>query len=106
MALKALVLAAGAGTRMKSSAPKVLLDLAGSTLLQWVLDSIASIALDETVVVVGHQAAEVEKGSSPGRRLTRLQEQQLGTGDAVRAGLAGMEIGRSSILVLPGTCPC
>ena len=68
MAVKALVLAAGAGTRMKSEAPKVLLDLAGSPLLQWVLDSIASIVLEETVVVVGHRAAEVEKVLPPGVR--------------------------------------
>ena len=104
MAVKALVLAAGAGTRMKSEAPKVLLDLAGSPLLQWVLDSIASMGLEETAVVVGHRAAQVEKILPPGV-VTRLQEQQLGTGDAVRAGLAGMEIGKSSILVLPGDMP-
>ncbi len=104
MAVKALVLAAGAGTRMKSSAPKVLHDLAGLPLLHWVLDSIASIAFDETVVVVGHGAAEVEKFLPEGV-VTRLQEQQLGTGHAVRVGLAGMEFGGCSILVLPGDMP-
>lgn len=104
MAVKALVLAAGAGTRMKSSAPKVLHDLAGLPLLQWVLDAIAPLEMDETVVVVGHRAAEVEAVLPPGV-VARLQEQQFGTGHAVRAGLAGMEIGGCSILVLPGDMP-
>ncbi len=104
MAVKALVLAAGAGTRMKSNAPKVLHDLAGLPLLQWVLDAIEPLALDEVVVVVGHGAAEVEKVLPEGV-MARLQDQQLGTGHAVRAGLTGMEISGSSILVLPGDMP-
>lgn len=104
MAVTALVLAAGAGTRMKSSAPKVLHDLAGLPLLQWALDSIASIALDETVVVIGHGAAEVEKVLPEGV-VTRLQKQQLGTGHAVQIGLSGMEFEGSSILVVPGDMP-
>jgi bifunctional UDP-N-acetylglucosamine pyrophosphorylase/glucosamine-1-phosphate N-acetyltransferase len=104
MAVKALVLAAGAGTRMKSNAPKVLHDLAGVPLLHWVLDTIAPLALDEVVVVVGHGAAEVEKVLPEGV-VARLQDQQLGTGHAVRAGVAGMEISGNSILVLPGDMP-
>ena len=104
MAVKALVLAAGAGTRMKSNAPKVLHDLAGLPLLQWVLDSIASVALDEVVVVVGHGAVEVEK-ILPAGILTRVQDQQLGTGHAVLAGLNGMDVAGTTILVLPGDMP-
>ena len=104
MAVKALVLAAGAGTRMKSSAPKVLQDLAGLPLLQWVLDAIAPLPLDEIVVVVGHGAGEVEQILPEGVE-ARLQDQQLGTGHAVRAGVTGMDIGGNSILVLPGDMP-
>jgi bifunctional UDP-N-acetylglucosamine pyrophosphorylase/glucosamine-1-phosphate N-acetyltransferase len=104
MAVKALVLAAGAGTRMKSNAPKVLHDLAGLPLLQWVLDALVPIAVDETVVVVGHGAEEVEK-ILPEGVISRLQDQQLGTGDAARAGVVGMEIVGNAILVLPGDMP-
>jgi bifunctional UDP-N-acetylglucosamine pyrophosphorylase/glucosamine-1-phosphate N-acetyltransferase len=104
MAVKALVLAAGAGTRMKSSAPKVLQDLAGLPLLLWVLDALAPVELDEVAVVVGHGAADVEQ-VLPAGILTRLQEQQLGTGDAVRAGLKGMDVAGTAVVVLPGDMP-
>lgn len=104
MAVKAVVLAAGAGTRMKSNAPKVLHDLAGQPLLHWVLDSIAPLALDEIMVVVGHQAAEVEK-VLPRGVVARVQEQQLGTGHALRAGLADTPVAGDTILVLPGDMP-
>ena len=104
MAVKAVVLAAGAGTRMKSNAPKVVHDLAGLPLLQWVLDAIAPIALDEVVVVVGHGADEVRK-ILPEGVVARLQDQQLGTGHALRAGLADSEIAGQTVLVLPGDMP-
>ena len=104
MAVKAVVLAAGAGTRMKSSRPKVLHDLAGMPLLLWVLEAIAPIDLDEVVVVVGHQAEQVEEILPPGV-VPRVQNQQLGTGHALQAGLKGMEITGQAILVLPGDMP-
>jgi bifunctional UDP-N-acetylglucosamine pyrophosphorylase/glucosamine-1-phosphate N-acetyltransferase len=86
MAVTAVVLAAGAGTRMKSTRPKVLHDLAGRPLLWWVLEAIAPVDFDEVVVVVGHQAEEVEEILPPGV-VARTQDQQLGTGHALRAGL-------------------
>ncbi|MDH3260361.1 MAG: bifunctional UDP-N-acetylglucosamine diphosphorylase/glucosamine-1-phosphate N-acetyltransferase GlmU [Acidimicrobiia bacterium] len=104
MAVMAVVLAAGAGTRMKSNAPKILHDLAGLPLLQWVLDAIAPIPLDEVVVVVGHGAEEVEK-ILPVGVVPRLQDQQLGTGHALRAGLTGSQLAGQTVLVLPGDMP-
>jgi bifunctional UDP-N-acetylglucosamine pyrophosphorylase/glucosamine-1-phosphate N-acetyltransferase len=104
MAVKAVVLAAGTGTRMKSGAPKVLHDLAGLPLIQWVLDALVPIDLDEVVVVVGHQGEKV-KEILPAGVIPRLQDQQLGTGHALQAGLTGMEIAGQTILVLPGDMP-
>lgn len=104
MAVKAVVLAAGAGTRMKSTTPKVLHDLAGLPILQWVLDSIAPLELDEVVVVVGHQAEEVEQALGEGLT-ARRQHEQLGTGHAVQAGLQGMETDGHNVLVVPGDMP-
>ena len=59
--LSAIVLAAGEGTRMKSSRPKPLHLLAGRTMLQYMLDSLADCKTGHVVVVVGHGAERVTK---------------------------------------------
>ncbi len=92
-----VVLAAGQGTRMRSTLPKVLHQLAGAPLLAHVLKSVEAIpsapsfkALPETVsahrpiVVLGHEAAQVEAAFGE-RCLYAIQKEQLGTGDAVLA---------------------
>jgi bifunctional UDP-N-acetylglucosamine pyrophosphorylase/glucosamine-1-phosphate N-acetyltransferase len=104
MAVKAVVLAAGAGTRMKSSTPKVLVDLAGRPLLHWVLDALTPLDIAETLVVVGHQAEAVAE-ILPDGAVARLQDRQLGTGHALQAGLAGTVIEEDVVLVLPGDMP-
>ncbi len=60
MAVKAIVLGAGKGTRMKSDLAKVLHPVAGRPMLHWVLDAVAATGCDETLVVVGHQAEDVQ----------------------------------------------
>lgn len=83
---KAVLLAAGKGTRMKSRTPKVLHEIMGKTLLERVLKTIEPIDFSETFVIVGHQADVVEESLE---QLNRedikcvLQEPQLGTGHAV-----------------------
>jgi bifunctional UDP-N-acetylglucosamine pyrophosphorylase / glucosamine-1-phosphate N-acetyltransferase len=83
-----VVLAAGEGTRMRSSLPKVLHDVVGRALLSHVLDLIAPLDAHHVVVVVGHGrdlvAAHLEQ--HPGV-LTAVQDQQNGTGHAVRIAL-------------------
>ena len=64
--IEAVVLAAGKGTRMKSDLAKVLHPLAGKTLLGHVLESFAAAGIERTVVIVGHQAAEVTGRDSRG----------------------------------------
>jgi bifunctional UDP-N-acetylglucosamine pyrophosphorylase / glucosamine-1-phosphate N-acetyltransferase len=82
--LEAVVLAAGKGTRMKSDLAKVLHPLAGKPLLGHVLDTIDGAGIGRTVVVVGHQAAQVEASFKRADRDFVLQEPQLGTGHAVQ----------------------
>ena len=113
--LSAIVLAAGAGTRMKSERPKPLHLLAGRSMLQYVLDSLHGCSVDRVVVVVGHGAERVT---------SKLQAQDLevdlsfveqirqdGTGDAASVGLTGLpdDDGPDSdlhdVLVLPGDMP-
>lgn len=92
-----VVLAAGAGTRMKSATPKMLHRVCGRSMLGHALHAAAGIRPETVVVVVGHQREQVlaavteltpELGGVAVR--TAVQEQQNGTGDAVAAGLAGL----------------
>jgi bifunctional UDP-N-acetylglucosamine pyrophosphorylase/glucosamine-1-phosphate N-acetyltransferase len=86
-----VVMAAGKGTRMKSSLPKVLHRLAGRALLGHVLGTAAELAPRRTVVITGHGAATVEsfvQNASASDAAAALhcvrQEPQLGTGHAVQ----------------------
>lgn len=107
--LLAVVLAAGAGTRMKSSLPKVLHPVCGRPLLEWVVRAAAGCDPAEICVVVGHGADAVTAhvdGIELGVPVrTVLQPEQLGTGDAAACALAAIEPGRRDVLVLPGDMP-
>jgi len=105
MAVKAIVLGAGKGKRMKSDLPKVLHEAAGRPLLHWVLEAVAELECDEVVVVVGHQADAVRR-SLPAGIGTVLQEHQRGTGDAAATGLAGLTLAADdAVIILPGDMP-
>src|SRR5690606_31407688 len=90
-ALDILIMAAGKGTRMKSSRPKVLHRLAGRALLQHVLDTAAQLAPRSAVIITGHGAIEVEATSAGWTSAAGTfdlkfarQDPQLGTGHAVQ----------------------
>jgi bifunctional UDP-N-acetylglucosamine pyrophosphorylase/glucosamine-1-phosphate N-acetyltransferase len=82
-----VIMAAGKGTRMKSSKPKVLHQLAGRALLKHVVDTVTQLKVRRIAVVIGHGAAQVEDSLAqayPGIPLAYAkQEPQLGTGHAV-----------------------
>ena len=102
-----LVLAAGKGTRMKSDLAKVLHEFDGRTLLGHVLETAGRLMLDRTVVVVGHQAEQVQsRHGADGVDFVR-QEPQLGTGHAVMgaAPLLAAEPDHAELLVLYGDVP-
>ncbi len=121
----AIVLAAGAGTRMSSDLPKPLHPVAGRAMVLRVLDALAGADADPVVVVVGHGAAQVcnevrAHAPLPNRLIFATQPEQLGTGDAVRVGLDALSetLGNppatsdttasntaSDVLVLPGDTP-
>ncbi len=80
-------MAAGKGTRMKSSKPKVLHRLGGRALAQHVIDTAARVSARSVVVITGHGAEVVEAGLCAPDSLTLSyvrQEPQLGTGHAVQ----------------------
>jgi bifunctional UDP-N-acetylglucosamine pyrophosphorylase/glucosamine-1-phosphate N-acetyltransferase len=85
-----VVMAAGKGTRMKSSKPKVLHRLGGRALAQHVIDTAAGVLARSVVVITGHGAQAVEAGlaAKAGTALKYVrQEPQLGTGHAVQQAL-------------------
>ncbi len=111
MGLNVVVMAAGKGTRMKSSRPKVLHRLAGRALLQHVLDAARGVAGGtpaRTVVITGHGADEVEAACAgwghAGVAFAR-QMPQLGTGHAVQQALPQLDATNATTLVLNGDVP-
>ena len=107
-ALDVVIMAAGKGTRMKSSMPKVLHPLGGRALVQHVIDTAQALHARHTVVITGHGAEAVEAalsgpGAVPGLRFAR-QMPQLGTGHAVQQALPQLP-DDGTVLVLSGDVP-
>ena len=106
--LDILILAAGLGTRMKSGRAKVLHQLDGLPLITYVCRTAQSLSPAKIYVVVGHQAAEVERAVQTETGDTAefvIQTEQRGTGDAVLAARAQLENSDSLVLVLSGDVP-
>jgi bifunctional UDP-N-acetylglucosamine pyrophosphorylase / glucosamine-1-phosphate N-acetyltransferase len=104
----AVVLAAGKGTRFRSETAKVLHRAAGRTLLGHVLTALQGHQLGQVIVVVGHQAddvqAEAERYALDGLSCV-LQAEQLGTGHAVQQALPALDDGIRRVMILPGDTP-
>jgi bifunctional UDP-N-acetylglucosamine pyrophosphorylase/glucosamine-1-phosphate N-acetyltransferase len=104
-----VVLAAGEGTRMKSaSLPKVLHGFAGRTLLGHVLAAAAPLAAAHTVVVIGHRREAVREhlAAVAPDAVAVVQEQQHGTGHAVRVALDAVPAAATgTVVVVPGDAP-
>jgi len=83
MKIATIILAAGMGTRMRSSTPKVLHCLGGKPLIWYSLQAADEVDSELTVVVVGHKAEDVQKEVGDTTRCV-VQEPQLGTGHAVQ----------------------
>lgn len=111
--LSAVVLAAGEGTRMRSSRPKPLHLLCGRPMVVHVIDALAELEVDRIVVVVGHMAERVTKTLqelAPANIPIDFVEQhvQRGTGDAVSVALTAFpddDVEDGDIVVLPGDTP-
>ncbi len=104
----AVVLAAGLGTRMRSALPKVLHQLCGRPMIDYVLDAWASTADGaggpRPIVVFSPAVAAVAEAIS-GRAVAALQAEPRGTGDALLAALASVPVDAAEILVLSGDVP-
>ncbi|OLT49241.1 UDP-N-acetylglucosamine diphosphorylase/glucosamine-1-phosphate N-acetyltransferase [Saccharomonospora sp. CUA-673] len=110
--LSTVILAAGEGTRMRSDLPKVLHPLAGRPLVEHAVRAAAGLDPDELVVVVGHGRQAVgthldRVAEVIGRTVkTAVQEEQRGTGHAVRCALDALPAGDTgTVLVTYGDVP-
>ena len=101
----ALVLAAGLGTRMKSSRAKVLHEVQSKPMILHVMDTIKNLSLDHTYVVVGHQKAKVAALLDGYQASCIIQEEQLGTGHAVLCAEEELRSIGGTVLILSGDVP-
>jgi len=99
-----VILAAGKGTRLRSSFAKVLHPAGGRSLIEQVTRSCAPLKSRKTIAVVGHQAEQVTAAVAQYDVITVLQQPQNGTGHAML--VAKRALGSSKIaIVLPGDAP-
>ncbi len=102
--LAAVILAAGKGTRMRSDRPKVLHELEGKPLIGHIIDACRDAGATRLVVVVGEAEDEIRAILGDDVTYAR-QEQQLGTGDALKSARPALAGFSGDLLVLVGDAP-
>jgi len=104
--LHVAILAAGKGTRMKSSRPKVLHRVAGRPMIDYVMRAAQSLSPKTTTVVVGHMKELLRQGLGGYSGLSFVtQEPQLGTGHALLQTAGVLERQKGFVLLLSGDVP-
>ncbi len=104
MKLATVVLAAGQGTRMKSTLPKVLFPVAGKAMVHYALEAASTLDSAEVVLVVGHGADQVRR--EVGEKATFVvQQEQRGTGHAVLQAREALQGRADTMLVTYGDMP-
>lgn len=104
MSTAAIVLAAGAGTRMKSKKPKVAHEVLGKPLVRWVIDAARDAGVERVVSVVGHAREQVVPLVEADTDVV-VQERQDGTAGAVAVCAEALADFDGSLVVLSGDCP-
>jgi len=99
----AIILAAGAGTRMKSDRPKVVFKALGKPLIRWVVDAAVEAGCEEIITILGHGREEVEPLVCD--TTIAYQTEQLGTGHAVLQAAEYLQGRSGSVIVLSGDSP-
>jgi bifunctional UDP-N-acetylglucosamine pyrophosphorylase/glucosamine-1-phosphate N-acetyltransferase len=103
--LTALVLAAGLGTRMKSSRPKVLHEILGRPMSAYLIDTLKGVGVTDIVMVVGYHADRVQEVYKDYGVRFVVQEPQQGTGHAVQVAWPAVPAGARTVMVLCGDAP-
>ncbi|MBB6218456.1 bifunctional UDP-N-acetylglucosamine pyrophosphorylase/glucosamine-1-phosphate N-acetyltransferase [Anaerosolibacter carboniphilus] len=102
--MTAVILAAGAGTRMKSKLPKVIHEVSSKPMVEHVIDVAEENGVDRTIVVIGHGGELVEKAIDHRNVQFVWQREQLGTGHAVMQAADYLE-DEGDVLLLYGDTP-
>lgn len=102
----AIILAAGAGTRLKSKKPKVAHEILGKPLVRWVTDAAKEAGIERIVTVVGHGRDQVVPLVETDTAIA-VQEEQRGTAHAVLCALDNQSLTGfdGTIVILSGDCP-
>jgi len=98
-----IILAAGKGTRMKSSTSKVMHKIAGLPILNWLIDRVERLNPTKIIVVTAPNMDEVIEAAAP--HTCVIQKQQLGTGDAVKPAMEELKDFDGKVLILLGDEP-
>ncbi|MCR4436427.1 MAG: bifunctional UDP-N-acetylglucosamine diphosphorylase/glucosamine-1-phosphate N-acetyltransferase GlmU [Clostridiales bacterium] len=102
--LMAVILAAGEGKRMKSAKSKVVHEICGKALIEWVARSVLKAGIEDRVFVVGHKAEQVKECLGENIQYA-LQEVQLGTGHAVMQAERFLRGKEGQVVILCGDMP-
>jgi len=103
--VSAIVLAAGMGKRMKSALPKVAHPVLGRPILWHVASAAKAAGISEIVFVLGHGRDHLKNTVERFGGRVAVQERQLGTGDAARAGLSALSPKTKEVVILCGDAP-
>ncbi|MDU0353783.1 bifunctional UDP-N-acetylglucosamine diphosphorylase/glucosamine-1-phosphate N-acetyltransferase GlmU [Paraglaciecola aquimarina] len=104
MAFSVVILAAGKGTRMKSSLPKVLHPIGGKPMVQRIIDTVNTIGARSINLIYGHGAEQLQSALQHNSLNWCLQAEQLGTGHAVQQAVPNIE-DNEDVLILVGDAP-
>lgn len=103
---KAIILAAGKGTRMKSDLPKVLFPVCGKPIVEYVLEALENAGVEEFVAVVGYRGDLVRETIKPRENLKFAEQKELlGTGHAVMSCREELEGFDGPVFVIAGDSP-
>lgn len=101
--LAIVILAAGQGTRMKSSLPKVMHKVAGRPMINWLIETAESLEPEKIIVVTAPNQDVLVEAVAP--HTVAVQKEQRGTGDAVKPALEHLKDFDGQVLILMGDEP-
>ena len=102
--MKAIIMAAGKGTRMKSDLPKVVHLAHSKPMIVRIIDALNALNTEENVLILGHKKEKVLEVLGPDVSYV-VQEEQLGTGHAVKQAVPKLENYQGDVLIINGDIP-